>query len=360
MTRIPTLDGWRGVAILLVLIDHASELTHSALLHKVTRVGATGVGLFFALSGFLITSRLLEEQRCTGAIRLSKFYVRRIFRLLPPTLVYLTVLSILTALGIIAATREQLYSSLFFYRNYIPAGIESSGWFTAHFWSLNVEEHFYLIWPALLLLTRRRIFVPVALAVSVATWRYFAWHYQIFHTDLWFPGRTDVRLDSLLWGCILALVICDTEARAWLARHYTAAVFFLFAAIDAVSNLIHGKHDYSPYEPMILALIVLWPILRPTSALSILLEWEPLKWVGRLSYSLYIWQQLWLLYPGVPAPFGRWQHAPLNLISVLITAALSYFCIEKPMIHLGHRLTRRRETREIGEVVTLQNAQPLL
>jgi len=355
--RIPAFDGWRGIAILLVLVDHAAELTHSGIIHKVTRVGATGVGLFFALSGFLITSRLLEEHGRSGKIDLKKFYIRRAFRLLPPTMMYLTVLAILTVLGVIAVTREQWFSSLFFYRNYIPAAIESSGWFTAHFWSLNIEEHFYLLWPALLLLTRRRLFVPITLAFSVAAWRYTAGHCEMFSTDLWFPGRTDVRLDSLLWGCILAMVMCDPGLRRRISGYFTGAVFLLLTAIDVISNVLHGKHDYSPYEPLILALIVVWPVLRPSNTLSVLLEWEPLKWVGRLSYSLYVWQQLWLLFPGVAAPFGRFQHLPLNLCAVFATASLSYYLIEKPMIGLGHRLTSARKKPPVGEMVSLQGAE---
>jgi peptidoglycan/LPS O-acetylase OafA/YrhL len=303
-------------------------------------MGATGVGLFFALSGFLITSRLIAEQSRTGQISLKKFYLRRVFRLLPPTLVYLTMLAILTAMGTIAVTKQQWFSSLFFYRNYIPTAISTSGWYTAHFWSLNVEEHFYLLWPALLILTRRKLIVPITLALSIASWRFIDGHYHIVLTHLWFPGRTDVRLDSLLWGCILAIIMSAPALRQKLSKYFTGTVFLLLAAIDVVSNVVHGEHNYSPYEPLILGLIVLWPMLRPANAFSVLLEWEPLKWVGRLSYSLYIWQQLWLLFPGAPVTFGRFQHVPLNFLALFATGALSYYTVEKPMITLGHRLTK--------------------
>jgi peptidoglycan/LPS O-acetylase OafA/YrhL len=337
--RIAALDGWRGIAILLVLIDHSAESARWSLAHKATRVGATGVGIFFALSGFLITSRLLAEYHDTGSISFKKFYVRRAFRLMPPALLYLAVLAILTAFGLAAVTKAQWYSSLLFYRNYTPAMQQSSGWFTGHFWSLNVEEHFYMLWPALLTLTRRRVLIPTLLALSVAAWRFVDIHYHVISSSLWLPGRTDVRLDSLLWGCIFAVVLSFPDLKKLVSRYLTSAAVLVLAAIDVVSNAMHGQHDYSPYEPLIIALIVIWPIVRPMSVFSALLEWPLLKWVGRLSYSLYIWQQLWLLFPGAPASLGRFQQIPLNLAAAFAAAALSYYLVEKPMIGLGHRLT---------------------
>jgi peptidoglycan/LPS O-acetylase OafA/YrhL len=342
--RIPTLDGWRGVAIILVLIDHTAESIHQQLIHKVTRVGATGVGIFFALSGFLITTRLISEQRRSGKLDFRRFYVRRAFRLLPPTSVYLVALSVLTAVGLIAVTKEQLLGSLFFYRNYLPSSQETSGWFTAHFWSLNVEEHFYLLWPAMLVMTRRKLAIPIGFAVSVAVWRFLDIRYHIVHANLWLPGRTDVRLDSLLWGCILAIMVSEPKMKEWLSRYLTGKRVLVLAVVDVIANAIHGKHDYSPYEPLFIALIVVWPVLNPTGAFGKFLEWDSLKWLGTVSYSVYIWQQLWLLFPGDPIPFGRFQLFPLNLLCLFGTATISYYCLEKPMIALGHSLTTAKET----------------
>jgi peptidoglycan/LPS O-acetylase OafA/YrhL len=106
--HIGALDGWRGVAVLLVIIDHCGELSHSGLIHKVTRVGATGVGLFFALSGFLITTLLLKEFAQADTISLTNFYIRRIFRILPPLFVYLAVLVLLRHLNLLPFPTRQL------------------------------------------------------------------------------------------------------------------------------------------------------------------------------------------------------------------------------------------------------------
>ena len=125
------------------------------------------------LSGFLITRRLMEEWRAAGRIDGESFYARRAFRILPPMLVYLAVVSLL-GLGLhwIPMDLGQLAASLFFYRNYLTAPV-TQAWYTGHFWSLAVEEHFYLIWPVLLWMAglRRARWLAPALALAVAVWR---------------------------------------------------------------------------------------------------------------------------------------------------------------------------------------------
>src|ERR1700731_4102388 len=131
--RIPTLDGWRGVAILLVLIGHFMPRTYFSL---VRTIGGHGVSVFFVLSGFLITSRLLDEQERNGRINLLRFYLRRIFRLMPCAWTFLLVV---WTLGIVKP--GEIESCLFFFRNYVAFGPSGP---TVHFWSLSIEEQFYL------------------------------------------------------------------------------------------------------------------------------------------------------------------------------------------------------------------------
>src|SRR5271168_4566722 len=155
----------------MVLFCHAR--LPGDFLAGVSPYGALGVDLFFAISGFLITSRLIEERRIDGTISLKAFYVRRFFRIIPPAFAYLACAAVLgLALGWIPMNFGQLAASACFYRNYYSMGVEHS-WYTGHFWSLAVEEHFYLLWPALLVwagVKRGRILAP-ALAFGVAIWR---------------------------------------------------------------------------------------------------------------------------------------------------------------------------------------------
>ena len=139
--RIPTLDGWRAIAITLVLIDH---FTPGFPYHRGGKwleiIGNHGVNIFFVLSGYLITSKLLEER----SISLGRFYVRRFFRLMPAAWTYLAFVALIQLLH----WRDAL-AHVFFYRNFYDA--PHGGRSHAHFWNLSAEEEFYLVWPTILL-----------------------------------------------------------------------------------------------------------------------------------------------------------------------------------------------------------------
>jgi peptidoglycan/LPS O-acetylase OafA/YrhL len=172
---LPTLDGWRAIAIMAVIFDHviAGQLhdTHPALF-AISRVGPDGVSLFFAISGFLICSRLLEEEDVAGKVGLGGFYIRRACRILPAALAYLAVVGLLGITRLILVSPWEWWSSVLFFRNYLSPDLISRGWggYTIHYWSLAVEEHFYILWPGLLVLAGRgrSRYVGGALAVAVS------------------------------------------------------------------------------------------------------------------------------------------------------------------------------------------------
>jgi peptidoglycan/LPS O-acetylase OafA/YrhL len=143
--RIPTLDGLRAAAISIVIASHIDQHQSMAL----SRIGHMGVMIFFALSGYLITARLLDEYAANGRISLRNFYLRRAFRILPPALTYIAILSILAAAGLVVCNAAAIRGALLFYVNYMDVG--DTGHRVGHFWSLSVEEHFYLLWPLALI-----------------------------------------------------------------------------------------------------------------------------------------------------------------------------------------------------------------
>jgi peptidoglycan/LPS O-acetylase OafA/YrhL len=315
---IPSLDGWRAIAIGAVLVSHSFPSTYW------TQHGALGVNLFFAISGFLITTRLLDDPS------LKRFYIRRAFRILPPALFFLAVAS-----AAVPSPRTDLLSSLFFLRNYWGADPQH-GWYTAHFWSLAVEEHFYLIWPAVLILAgiRRARFVAPALALAVAAWRSLdlrhAWLATLLHSEHLrnSPLRTDYRMDALFWGCTLALA-------PRFKGHAAAAALPLAAAIALD---IYQPQGYMALQAILFPCILALTVARPAT----FLEWPPLRWIGRLSYSLYLWQQLFFSH----YHHGFLQRFPLNLACALACAGFSYYLIEKPMVRLGHRLAHPQYDRK--------------
>jgi peptidoglycan/LPS O-acetylase OafA/YrhL len=223
-SRIPTLDGWRGVAILLVLVDHIAQRTRFER-QIWANFGTFGVYIFFVISGYIITTRLIEERQITSTISLSAFYLRRAFRILPIVVVYVAFLYLLSrSIGLKEFQPREIAGSLFFFRNYQFAA-HPGGLYTAHFWSLSVEEHFYLLWPALLLWSgnRRALGLALSLATGCSLWRM----YNIAHPVGFLPGgtifhrsmRTDLMIDGLFIGSALALLILYPSFRYFISRN---------------------------------------------------------------------------------------------------------------------------------------------
>jgi peptidoglycan/LPS O-acetylase OafA/YrhL len=337
--RLPALDGWRAIAVAMVVAHHAAAVA--------ARSGAefesspfwnlsVGVDVFFAISGFLITARILDQWERTGSLNLCDFYVRRAFRILPAAN---CVLLITVMLGLNGSTLDAI-SCLAFWRNYLPQN--AGAWSTGHFWSLSLEEQFYLFWPCLLLLFGRsrapRVLFWSILAVCV--WRSLV-------VLVWqSPGmmfRTDLRVDGLLWGCLAAFAF---------RRIRISGAAFVTSVLAAV--VISGWFRYGGglvILPAALAVAVTATAQRPGWIVSSVLDWKPLAWVGRMSYSIYLWQQIFLVPSWEnPRMLIDWP-IPLRISALLLVAIASYYGIEKPCIHLGRRFSFHREKR--GEFSTV-------
>ncbi len=318
--RIPTLDGWRAIAIILVLIDHAQLVFLHGYPFTWTRTGQHGVTIFFVLSGFLISTRLLENP-----IPLRKFYVQRFFRLMPAVWTYLIVIFLLgRAFHYQTIPPGDLFSSLFFYRNFVDGG-----WYTSHLWSLSIEEQFYLAWPCILLYagTRRRLGIAVAGVICIATYRSI--FYSYYNHELVFR-QTQVRADALLVGCILALVIKDQRV----ARFIQEMPWALSLPSAAILAFCMARYPLLPplVESIAIAVLLALTSSHPKAVLSRILCLEPLTFVGTVSYGHYLWQELFFGFFTSAAPFILGVVLPFCVVA-------SYFFIERPFIRIGHRLT---------------------
>jgi peptidoglycan/LPS O-acetylase OafA/YrhL len=338
MRRIPTLDGWRAVAILSVIWHHAMMsffANEDAYYLTAARFGAFGVDVFFGLSGMLITGILLKEWRETGSVSLRAFYTRRAFRILP---VYLLFLGVCACAGLMHGPRE-LASCLLFYRNLTP------GWLpwrsTQHLWSLSVEEHFYLIWPGMLVLcgVKRGRNVAAWLAIAVGFWRMAEPLLGLHLLPEAIPHlRSDLRMDALLWGAVAAFTLDDAQARGKLRtqigfRSWLGMVVVALLSIRFYSNMT------SVWLAVLIPMILAGTVLHPEWLFSRLLDCPPMAWIGRISYSLYIWQQLFLA-PGWEHPSNFWTRWPWGLVAVGAVACASFYLVETPLLRMGRRLRK--------------------
>lgn len=347
--RVATLDGLRGVAVLLVVFGHAigtftaeEEALHRAL--SVVFNGGVGVTLFFVLSGYLITGILARERERTGQVSFRNFYVRRTLRILPAFYVFLTVVAVLAVAGTIEVRGSQLISAGLFVWNYSPA---AEGWWLGHTWSLAIEEQFYLLWPLALAFLRpqRACWIAVGYLVAAPAIRLF--NYVLFpgvREDVWMMFHA--RADALLLGCLLAL-LPSAYPKVWqrlrrVAQHRwgvsVAVVAVLVSsalelALGGLWNLPLGLTVTTLAAGLLLVVAVgregVTPFVR-------LLRWRLLTAVGLISYSLYLWQQLFLAPEDIALPVVG---TPLvGLVAAFGAATLSYHLVEQPFLRLKERL----------------------
>jgi peptidoglycan/LPS O-acetylase OafA/YrhL len=360
--KIPYLDGLRGYSILAVVCLHSTgelQLPNWLLpLRLMFANGALGVNIFFTISGFLITTLLLREWDLSGTISIPAFYQRRIARIFPAAYLYIAVIAVLAMAGIVQLTGYTFAAAILSSWNYGSL----LGFFVGstddqvlnHFWSLTLEEQFYLFWPACLFLigrprSRKVAWICVAVFPLIRFASYFAFPgsrpqlTQMFHTGI----------DQIFWGTLVAFAYnADPRFRwgktiawggqpllGWLTLCYALFTIFLVGGanfyIPAVGRFI-SPTVYSSFA----ALLLIWLLSGDTGVIRAILSWKPLCWVGVLSYSLYVWQQLFLA-PKSPLrpPF------PLSLVCAFLAAILSYYFVEAPLRAKIRGFFRRRNRR---------------
>jgi peptidoglycan/LPS O-acetylase OafA/YrhL len=341
---LPQLDGFRGVAILLVLLAHTVESSSVPLKWKVMAgpLGALGVLLFFVLSGFLITGVLLAERCETGGISLRNFYLRRVLRLFPALFVFLVMMWILVkSRAIPYISNWEFFACLFYARNFYGQSMA-----LGHIWSLSLEEQFYLCWPFLLCILpmKRLLRVAVAATLTIAVFRAVAIHFDLFHLpESVYYMRPYFRLDSLLIGACLALAVASRLDLRERARSAMARVPAGFLWLGLLGWSIFATHFHpSVYQSIQLCLAVL--LLAQLVAgqgrwYQQFFRHPVLRYLGKISYALYLWQQPFLLARTTPwGPLAELWRTPLWLLPPLLLAILSYHCLESPALRLKKRL----------------------
>jgi len=245
---LPGLDGLRAFSVAWVICFHLEKrdplIFGEGIFRTMAFFGGQGVTVFFVISGFLITSLLLKEEQRTGGISLLGFYRRRAFRILPAAFVYIAIALAFTWTNKLQWNPLEWLGSAFFFRNLIANDTTSQ--LTSHYWSLSVEEQFYLIWPLMVMLAspRRRLWVTASLCLFAPVWRYLVM--KLGAGVYANPARIDLNYDSLLIGAVLALLQQRTRFRTVLDRHPVAAIL-LPSTIIAFFALVRWSFAFSAF-----------------------------------------------------------------------------------------------------------------
>jgi peptidoglycan/LPS O-acetylase OafA/YrhL len=341
------IEGLRAVAVLLVVLYHCGV--------PVLGGGYVGVDVFFVISGFLITSLLLRELSATGTISIAGFYARRFLRLLPAA-VLVTAATVLAALAWLPPLRgpqialDGLFATVYGvnYRlaaagtDYLNADAAPSP--LQHFWSLAVEEQFYVVWPLLLLAAfaagRRRGVVVALSAVVVTSLTLAVWQTRSDATWAYFGLHT--RAWELGVGALIAVLGLRLPRRT--ASALTAGGL---GAITLAAVLFSAQTPFPGYAAVLPVLGAAAVLAGGATAPSGLLAEAPLQAIGRLSYSWYLWHWPFLMIG--PDALGVEPGPAVNLAlaaGALVAAALTYAFLENPVRHL--RTLRDRPGRAIG------------
>jgi peptidoglycan/LPS O-acetylase OafA/YrhL len=333
--RYQALDGVRAGAIILVLIEHmkfsAGMPDYPQWWWHVGDLGNLGVRIFFVLSGFIITHLLLRESDQKGYISLRAFYVRRIFRIIPPLLAFMGIVGLGMMSGYMQVPIRQYLMVLVFLGNYVG---DPRAWTLGHLWTLAVEEQFYLVWPAIVaftirLSTLRLLFIGLSLVLA-----------PIMRVVGAIPTGFIENSDALAMGSLAAMAYMSPSL-SWILRLLEKIPVMISGVMLIILNC-------EPVPPMVKA-IICYPLIHLCVTAVIIrvirvekdpgtriLSTKPFVFVGVISYSLYLFQQPVLNRP----PLEALPQFPWSIMVAFALAIASHYWIERPTMKLRDRFLK--------------------
>jgi peptidoglycan/LPS O-acetylase OafA/YrhL len=346
--RVPGLDGLRAISILTVMCGHF-------FLGDRGGFAALGVYIFFVISGFLITRLMFAELSKTGRMNIANFYKRRILRLFPVLLVFMFAVSLVQIYKGGNIPISELGSVFLYYTNYL----ETYNSFTGHslvlpigaFWSLSVEEHFYLIMPLFFVIVGGRTkpmawFAVLACVVPlIVRCAYVAVWPQIMYQLVTYRN-SETRLDSIAFGVLVA-VLCETRfgetvirllSSRWALMAGCALVASVFLPGQIFRETVRFSLISAGFVPLLCA-TVFGNDVRP---LQFAMNTPVATWIGKLSYSLYIWHQgvhFFLELFKLPEMSGT-ETGLVRLFASFVCASASYYLVELPTLRWGRSVLR--------------------
>jgi peptidoglycan/LPS O-acetylase OafA/YrhL len=340
--RAPALTGIRAVAIGLVILVHTNI--------SVAQGGWIGVDVFFVLSGFLITALLLNERDANGRFAVSKFYVRRIVRLVPAYWAFLLILVVWAAIWRLGqfgswsseVVKSATYQLNFFDINHYPqVGI-------GHTWSLAIEEQFYLVWPLLLLVglkfMPRRAFMGLVVVGIVGSFlaTVVMAHHGVSYRRLYYGLDTNAL--PLLVGCLAGFLYTSGYGRNVSPRLSALTPFVTMVALALFLLSVPEQSEWAYEGPiqlvsLLTAATLIAILLNPNSWVVRILAHPRIVFVGLISYSLYLWNPFAMLIARnlAPGTVGRALHLLLGLILTFAFGLASYYLVERSGLRLKER-----------------------
>ena len=338
--RLVYIDVWRCIAISLVLLSHIIEYSHPfyaahwpGLIWRAHPLGQLGVQIFFCISGYVICRGMIRESASSGAVGMRAFYLRRVFRIMPPLLMYGALLALMTWSGMISVRPGQFAQSALFACNIQAVG--DCGWFLGHTWSLAFEEQFYLIFPLVFAVSVLRKGRHRLLAMSVAL-TLAALGVRL--ASIWDVGYYLTTFTFMLWGCVYALYQDDIASS--LARlpvlAWSALAFGLVLQNCLPLPQLYEATYFPTFAPALICIAVFGTPLRHPLVRT-LFNWRRLAYMGQISYMVYLLQQVATANHGFASPLPA-----LGLVGLAIWLAhLSYGYIEMPLVRFGVVLSAR-------------------
>jgi peptidoglycan/LPS O-acetylase OafA/YrhL len=354
----PALDGLRGIAAIAVLFFHA----HLGFAVN----GYVGVDVFFALSGFLITSILLREVRSRGRLRLTRFYVRRLLRLYPALLLTCAlVVGIGLATGKLAEVGPGAAAALVYMGNWwMYTGHPAL--FLEHTWTLAIEEHFYAVWPLLLILlcSRRKVLRALGMTASLAL---LVVLFTPWPEPIGAVRGTYLRGFPIVWGSLLAWFALGRSVRGQRALGWASgACLISLVVVLSVGRALPERWLTGPNSiTAVLTVVVLaGVVLAPTSWTASVLADSRLRWAGTRSYGMYLYHFPLLQGLRHHVDIGPlWARVVLGILLTLVVTELSYRWVESPFLRLKDRFDRRPVRRPSppapGQTDALSPTRPL-
>jgi peptidoglycan/LPS O-acetylase OafA/YrhL len=337
---LPSLDGLRGVSILIVLLAHLG--------FENIVPGGFGVTIFFFISGYLITNLLIDEYLVTGRISLKLFYLRRILRLYPSLLIMIVCFTLYNFFNNRFINAREILAVMFYYENYYGFYTKSVQSFST-LWSLSVEEHFYLVFPFIFILLfnipKKLMTVLIVLIFAALFFRCIGELTNTKEDAEWYCYLlTQCRFDSILYGCLASLFLyLDTKGR-YIAVISNKMTFIGALLIIGLCLLIRNDvfRNTLRFSLQGISLFVLVPAIVNIGSyknVNMLLSNKVIVFIGKLSYSIYLFHELAII---IVSPLQANGH---NVLFILAAAGLtglfamaSYYIIERPLGKIRKRL----------------------